>query len=390
MARRPHTNARYLHPGSRRNTFRSDREPWRELEDPNDIERSYPGLAPFVQAGFLSFLGVPLLSLGQVIATLIIVSRQPSNYTQEDLELTARAGAQIAGAFANSDLYEQTRLAEDQMRLANESLELRVQERTEEISEANAALKEEIAEHTQTEVLLTRSGEQLRALSARLQSVREDERTTLAREIHDELGQALTGMKLDLSWITRRLDAGANNGTNQSIQERIYSMSEAIDSSIQSVRTMSTNLRPSVLDSFGLEAAVEWQAHEFQTRTGIATRVDLPPEEHDLSQERATSIFRILQEALTNVARHSNATLVSIKLEQKGGNMVLEVEDNGIGIKQSEISDLGSIGLLGMRERAIQFGGEVSFCGAPGHGTIVQAWIPLSDGPSGPNFIPDH
>ena len=205
------------------------------------------------------------------------------------------------------------------------------------------------------------------------------------RELHDQLGQALTGMKLDLSWISRRLDAGTDNGSDRSMREHIKSMSEVIDSTIQLIRDISTSLRPNVLDSFGLAAAVEWQANEFQTRTGIATRVDLPPEDHDLSQEQATSIFRILQEALTNVARHSKATHVSIKLEHKSGNVILGVEDNGIGIKRSEISDLRSLGLLGMRERAIQAGGEVSFHGAPGHGTTVQAWIPISDSPMGLN-----
>jgi len=361
-----------------------------EAETAAELQERFPGLMDSFNAGMRTFLAQPLFYRDSLIGVLQIQSTTWGIYSLNHLDLAARVGSQIAGAIENARLYEQTRQAEEQLRIANETLEGRVEERTQEMREINATLKEEIGEHTKTEEDLNRSREQLRALTARLQSIREEERTALSREIHDELGQALTGMKLDLSWISKRLNAEHSNGSYEAVHEHIDSMSETIDSTIQSVRTISTNLKPGVLDSIGLEAAVEWQANEFQTRTGIETRVHLPPHDHNISQDRSTSIFRILQEALTNVTRHSHATSVSIKLRHEGANLILEVEDNGIGINQSDISDLGAIGLLGMRERALQFGGEVTFLGAPGHGTIVKAWVPVGGALGSPILIPDE
>lgn len=219
---------------------------------------------------------------------------------------------------------------------------------------------------------LKSSAERLRALSARLQSVREEERTMIARELHDDLGGALTGLKMDLSWLARRLAAD----DDETIRERLRAMSAYIDATIQKVRDISTELRPSVLDDLGLAAAIDWQAREFQRRTEIECRIVSVEEVVRLSQEKATAVFRIFQEILTNIARHACASLVEISLKEQTGNLILTVSDNGRGIQDVEVSAATSIGLLGMRERALVFGGHVEISGSPGQGTTVIVRIP--------------
>jgi PAS domain S-box-containing protein len=230
----------------------------------------------------------------------------------------------------------------------------------------------DITERKRAEEQLRSSREQLRALSAHLQSIREEERTLISREIHDELGQDLTGLKMDLSWLIKRLPK------NQELDvKKVESMLKLVDTTIQSVRRISTKLRPGVLDDLGLTAAIEWQAQDFQTRTGIQCEFNPNLREIDLDRDRSTTVFRIFQETLTNVARHASATRVNICLNEEAAGLVLIVEDNGRGIKEREISDPKSLGLLGMRERALIFGGEVTISGAPGKGTTVMLRIPL-------------
>jgi signal transduction histidine kinase len=218
---------------------------------------------------------------------------------------------------------------------------------------------------------LRSSREQLRALSAHLQSVREEERALIAREIHDELGQELTGLKMDLSWVIKRLP-----DDQKLLIRKTESMSKLVDNTIQSVRRISTKLRPGVLDDLGLTAAIDWQAEDFQNRTGISCEFHSNLREVDLDQDRSTTVFRILQETLTNVARHASATHVNIFLKEETNSLALVVEDNGRGITEGEASDPKSLGLLGMRERALVFGGEVQIRGTPGRGTTVTLKIP--------------
>jgi len=231
----------------------------------------------------------------------------------------------------------------------------------------------DITERKQVEEQLERSLQQLRALSARLHSVREEERTRIAREIHDELGQALTGLKMDLSWLARHLPADAPE-----LQRKVESMSQLVDATIHVVRRISTELRPGVLDDLGLLAAIEWQAHEFQTRTGIRCRLRARREDLDLDADRATAVFRIFQETLTNVARHARATEVVVRLDVGEQQLTLEVKDNGIGISAEALADPHSLGLLGMRERALVFGGRLDVRGEPGRGTTVTVTIPFA------------
>ena len=230
----------------------------------------------------------------------------------------------------------------------------------------------DITERKRAEDQLRSSREQLRALSAHLQSVREEERTLIAREIHDELGQTLTVFKMDLSWLENKLPK-----KEKSLIEKAQSMSKLIDSTIQLVRKISTKLRPGVLDDLGLIAAIEWQAQEFQDRTGIKCEFNSSLETVELDRERSTAVFRICQETLTNVARHSDATRVIINVEESAGNLTLEVDDNGKGISESEISNPKSLGLLGMKERAHIFGGELNIVGTHGKGTTVMVSIPI-------------
>ncbi len=240
-----------------------------------------------------------------------------------------------------------------------------------ELYEKNAVLTREIAERRLAEQQLRESEENLRALTARLQSAVEEERTRIAREIHDELGQALTGIKMDLAWVTDRLPKQP-----RTLVTKMKSVFRLIDGTIQSVRRIATGLRPEVLDEAGLAAAVGWQARDFQKRTGIRCRLELPADGIALDRERSTATFRIFQEILTNVARHANATKIDIALQLDGNALTLKVEDNGKGIANTVVDRSQSLGLLGMRERASLFGGKIDIAGTPGQGTRVVVSIP--------------
>jgi PAS domain S-box-containing protein len=225
---------------------------------------------------------------------------------------------------------------------------------------------------------LRRSEDQLRRLSAHLEEARESERGTIAREIHDELGQALTGLKMDVAWIEQRLSRGENGQGRQRLLEKARGMSELIDVTIQAVRRIATELRPGVLDDLGLIPAIEWQVGEFTKRSGIACSLLSNLDELEVDRRVATGAFRILQEALTNVARHSQATQVKVRLKTLDGTFHLEVEDNGIGIRGEAKAGGPSLGILGMQERAHLLGGEVLLEGGPSEGTRVRVRLPLN------------
>jgi PAS domain S-box-containing protein len=230
----------------------------------------------------------------------------------------------------------------------------------------------DVGDFKRTEDQLRRSREQLRALSSRMERIREEERTRISREIHDELGQQLTGLRMDLSWLTRRL--GTHEGP---LIERSKAMLGLIDAIIQTVRKISTELRPGILDDLGLAAAAEWQALDFEKRTGISCEFRSTLGESDLDPGLCTAAFRILQEALTNVARHADAPKVRVGLRKKGDNLIVEVTDNGRGITEEEITHARSLGLLGMRERALAFGGNLKITSAPNKGTRLILSLPL-------------
>jgi PAS domain S-box-containing protein len=227
------------------------------------------------------------------------------------------------------------------------------------------------------EEALLNSRNQLAALAVRLESVREEERTRIALEVHDVLGQALTGLKLDVAWVHKRITESIEPVQHAAALARLASARELLDSTIQSVRDIATTLRPGILDELGLEAAVEWQAQEFQHRTGIVCDTTIWPRNMVLEPGQSTALFRIFQEILTNVSRHAQATNVYIRLEQFGEHVSLQVGDNGRGISGAEQSGPEAFGLLGMRLRAQQQGGSFDIQGISGTGTTVTVLIPL-------------
>ncbi|HSB78828.1 MAG TPA: PAS domain S-box protein [Candidatus Methylomirabilis sp.] len=225
----------------------------------------------------------------------------------------------------------------------------------------------------EAEAQLRDSQEQLRALSARLLTVREEERARIAQEIHNTVGQALAVLKMDLAWVASRLPDGQTP-----LAQRSKAMLALINSAVHSVRRIATELRPALLDDLGLVAALEWQAKEFQTRMSIACEFSSSQSDLAVTPAAGTAVFRICQEALTNVARHARATRVSISLGEEEGNLVLRVADNGRGITDQEIANRTSLGLLGMQERALHLGGNVTIAGRSGKGTTVMVRIPLT------------
>jgi len=242
------------------------------------------------------------------------------------------------------------------------------------LNDMHRMLNAELSERAATEARLRSSEEKLRALAAHLQSVREEERIRIAREIHDELGQALTGLKFDLATFARCFEPDSPAAR----QERQQGLATAIDRIINSVRRISSGLRPEVLDEIGLSAALDWQAREFQRRTGIRCTVEIAPSIAETDKERSTAIFRIFQELLTNVARHANATRVNAKLSDGETALSLCVEDNGRGITKTEIESPRSLGFLGLRERVLAFGGTIDVRGEEGAGTRVSVTIPIT------------
>jgi hypothetical protein len=235
----------------------------------------------------------------------------------------------------------------------------------------------DITERKHAEEALSRSEGQLRALAARLQRAREEEAIRIARELHDQLGRCLTAIKMDITFLEQMASGQPTAETFRSISEKTQLMLEAIDETVRVVRKISTELRPGILDDFGLAAAIEWQAKDFQKRSGVACVIGVPEEDPKLSREQATALFRIFQEIITNVARHSKAGKVWVHLEVQDGMVALEVEDNGVGISPDALGRPEALGLLGMRERAAVFGGYVEIAGIPGKGTTVVVRMPI-------------
>jgi PAS domain S-box-containing protein len=231
----------------------------------------------------------------------------------------------------------------------------------------------DITDRKLAELELLRSREQLRDLAAHFQAVREQERATIAREIHDEVGQAMTALKIGLSRLAKRLPKAAN-----ALRDMTGDMSEIADETIQTVQRICAELRPRMLDELGLAAAIKWQAHEFQKRMGICCEVSLDPIDATLDQEYTTALFRIFQEALTNVARHAEATIVTASMKQHADELVLMVRDNGKGITEKQVCDSKSLGLIGIRERVHPWGGSVLIRGERGKGTTITVRLPSS------------
>jgi len=258
--------------------------------------------------------------------------------------------------------------AEAELRQACTALE----HRSAELSGTVAMLNEHIVERRNAEGQLRTSQAQLRALSTRLLRAQEQERRRIAREIHDDLGQTLTALRLDVAWLGRRVDADA-----PAMREKLARMGELVDATVESVQAIARDLRPPILDDVGVAAAIEWQAKEFERHTGIRCRVRLGGDDIQLDADRSIALFRLVQEALTNVARHAYATRVTIALTEIDHTLVVVVRDNGRGMRTTARHRTGALGLLGMRERIHLCGGRLRIASRAGKGTVIRAQIPL-------------
>jgi signal transduction histidine kinase len=217
----------------------------------------------------------------------------------------------------------------------------------------------------------------LHALAARLQVIREEERTALARELHDEFGQNLTALQIDLNWMSSHLRAGGPLDAAR-LQERVAAMAPLAEHLTTMTQAVCASLRPGMLDELGLLAAIKWQADDFQKRTGLTCVVSTSAADFVVERNHALALFRMFQEALTNVARHAQATRVDVGLHEVNGELELEVRDNGRGFAVESFAGAKALGLLGMRERALEFTGTVDICSAPGGGTTVRVRMPAA------------
>ena len=232
----------------------------------------------------------------------------------------------------------------------------------------------DISDRKQAEVLLRESSERLRELSAHLQTVREEERIRISREIHDELGQQLTVLKMDISWLKRKIPAD-----DPKVEQKMNDLMKVIDHTVKTVRKISSDLRPSLLDDLGLAAALEWHSQEFEKRSGIQTTFVAAIPEMEIEPATATAMFRIFQETLTNVARHADASVIEATLVQEDEKLVMRIRDNGKGFSKNDINNKRTLGILGMQERAAIIEGEYRIESSPGEGTVVEVKVPIGN-----------
>jgi PAS domain S-box-containing protein len=235
----------------------------------------------------------------------------------------------------------------------------------------------DITKRKEREQEIQESQKQLKIFAEHLQTIREEERVVIARELHDNLGQNLTAIRIDMSRLIVKLKEAKKKSDIHSLVPQADELKSLIDATIQQVRKISTELRPRILDDLGLIPAIEWQIGEFIKRTGISCTFHLNLQTIEIENNNNIAVFRIFQESLTNIIRHANATHVSVGLWKNNHSIILEIVDNGSGIKESNLSNLKSLGLIGMHERAILAGGTVTIKGKKGKGTKVTLLIPL-------------
>ncbi len=277
---------------------------------------------------------------------------------REDLEMAGQSLGTL------EVFYSEARTIEDEGPFLSEEREL---------IKSVAAMLSNAAERKKAAYEIYQSQIELRQLSAHLQTVREEERSNIAREIHDELGQQLTGLKMDTSWLGKKLPEG-----DKVLHEKVEGMLALIDDTVKTVRRISSELRPGILDDMGLIAALEWQSSEFEKRNGISCTFTTNLSELPVSQELATGIFRVYQEALTNITRHAHATGVKARLEVNAKNILLTIIDDGKGFDMQEARLKKTLGIVGMKERAIMLGGQLTITSEKEVGTAVMLRIPLT------------
>jgi PAS domain S-box-containing protein len=236
------------------------------------------------------------------------------------------------------------------------------------------SLVQDITERKKAEEELRNLTEQLRNLASHLQNIREEERLTIAREIHDELGQQLTGLKIDISFLSKKI-----NTKDKEVKQKINTINKLLDETVKTVRRIATELRPLILDNLGFIEAMKWQSEEFKKRSGIRIEFTSSVNEIILPDNILIGLFRIYQEALTNIARHSEATIVSAIFERNEKNVILCIKDNGKGFNAASIDNKKTLGLLGIKERALMMGGICKISGITGKGVIISISVPLNE-----------
>jgi signal transduction histidine kinase len=281
----------------------------------------------------------------------LAMGRSRGRYAPADVALAEEIGARAGLAMDNARLY-------DESQALNADLEKRVLTRTQLLQSSLDEVRHSHAE--------------MRRLSSRLQSAREEERMRIAREIHDQLGGALTGLKMDVVWLRKNVPPDQTR-----LLDKIQAITALIDDTVKTVRRIATELRPSILDDVGLLAAVEWLTQDFQSRTTIRVTLDSNIDDLRIDPDSSIAVYRAVQESLTNVARHAEASTVEVRIEHQRDLLTVLIRDNGRGFDPADLSKSKSLGLAGMRERVRGVGGEVEIQGRPGLGTRVTIDIPL-------------
>ena len=309
---------------------------------------------------------VPLNSSDNLIGVMFLYTNTNPSWYQHSQEVLLSIGGLIANTIQRKEV-------EEELERHKNSLEKLVESRTYDLTNINNHLKKEIEEHKSTQQILIDSKEKFRRLSNQIQSIREDEKSRIAKEVHDQLGQTLTALKIDITQLEKNIPSELSE-----LKSRISSITNIVDETIKNVQQISMELRPPILDAFGICEAIFWQANEYKKKLGMHFDLNCLQEHIDLEKDLQTALFRIFQESMTNVIRHANATKVQVKMNYDNKNLIFEIVDNGIGINKESIESHESLGLIGMRERIYPWGGQVKFKGLPGEGTKIIITIPIS------------
>ena len=321
-----------------------------------------------LKQGYAASVVFPLMDGDKAFGSLSIYSKEPDSFTPDELKVLSDLSCDLAMGITSIRLRDRNKETENALIRSYEFLEQTVKERTVELQQTNLLLKREIGTRKVAERVLTNSQKQLRALRHRMDMIAEEERTRISREVHDELGHMLTALKYDIDDMCNKPAGGLS-------KVELNPVLDTVEALINTVRKISTELRPGILDHLGLFPAIEWQINQFQKRTKKKRKKDISESEVQFDQNETTIIFRILQEILTNVARHSKAKNVTVSVKKIDEHFLLKVSDDGIGFKSQECNNIGSLGLLGMKERALSIGGELRIESAPGKGTTITLMV---------------
>ena len=308
---------------------------------------------------------VPLKSLDKLIGVMFLYTDTSPSWYQHSQEVLLSIGGLIANTIQRKQI-------EDELMEHRNTLENLIETRTSDLSNTNNRLKREIVEHENTQKTLINSREKFRKLSHQIQSIREEEKSRIAREVHDQLGQALTALKIDTIQIEKKLPLDFPE-----LKSHANSMTMAIDDTINNVQQIAMGLRPPILDAFGICEAISWQAGEYQKKLGLHFDLKHLQENISIDKSLQTALFRIFQESVTNITRHAKATQVQVGMNYDNTELIFEITDNGVGIKKEAVENSASLGLIGIKERVHPWDGQVKFEGSPGTGTTVKVTIPL-------------